>query len=66
MKQVFASVLIVILTVFGLTAQQSDPTLMKINGKNIPISEFEYIYNKNNSNNVVDKKSLEEIGRAHV
>lgn len=60
MKQVFASVLIVILTVFGLTAQQSDPTLMKINGKNIPISEFEYIYNKNNSNNVVDKKSLEE------
>lgn len=60
MKQVFASVLLFAFAVLGLSAQQNDPTLMKINGKNIPLSEFEYIYNKNNSNNVVDKKSLEE------
>lgn len=60
MKQFFASVLLFAFAVLGLSAQQSDPTLMKINGKNIPLSEFEYIYNKNNTNNVVDKKSLEE------
>lgn len=41
-------------------AQQSDPVLMRINGKDITRSEFEYIYNKNNSNNEIDKKTLEE------
>ncbi|MDO9633475.1 MAG: peptidylprolyl isomerase, partial [Paludibacter sp.] len=34
--------------------------LMNINGKPVLKSEFEYIYNKNNSNNALDKKSLEE------
>ena len=43
-----------------LVAQKNDPTLMTINGKVVPLSEFEYIYNKNNSNNVLDKKSLDE------
>lgn len=33
---------------------------MTINGKPVPKSEFEYIYNKNNSNNSLDKKTLEE------
>jgi len=40
--------------------QSSDPVLMNINGKPILKSEFEYIYNKNNSNNSLDKKSLDE------
>lgn len=43
--------------VFG---QQNDPVLMKINNKNITRSEFEYIYNKNNSNNQLDRKTLDE------
>lgn len=60
MKQVFVTILTVLLAITVLSAQQSDPTLMTINGKHIPLSEFEYIYNKNNSNNVVDKKSLDE------
>lgn len=60
MKKVFASILTIFVAVGIVSAQQSDPTLMTINGKNIPLSEFEYIYNKNNSNNVVDKKSLDE------
>lgn len=60
MKKVFVSLLVLVLASNALMAQQSDPVLMKINGKNIPLSEFEYIYNKNNSNNVVDKKSLDE------
>jgi peptidyl-prolyl cis-trans isomerase SurA len=33
---------------------------MRINNKDITRSEFEYIYNKNNSNNELDKKSLDE------
>lgn len=38
----------------------NDPTLMIINGKPVKKSEFEYIYNKNNSNNSLDKKTLTE------
>lgn len=41
-------------------SQQKDQVLMKINNKNITRSEFEYIYNKNNSNNELDKKTLNE------
>ncbi|GAB1416453.1 peptidylprolyl isomerase [Paludibacter sp.] len=33
---------------------------MEINNKPVLKSEFEYIYNKNNSNNALDKKSLDE------
>lgn len=43
-----------------INAQGSDPVLMKINGKPVYKSEFEYIYNKNNSNNSLDKKTLDE------
>ena len=52
------------------TAQTvGDPIIMTINGTDVPRSEFEYSYNKNNSEGVIDKKSVEdyvEIGRAHV
>src|ERR1035437_1876252 len=41
-------------------AQSSDPVLMTINHKPVLKSEFEYIYNKNNSNNSLDKKTLDE------
>lgn len=37
-----------------------DPVLMTINGNPIQKSEFEYIYNKNNSANSLDKKTLDE------
>lgn len=43
-----------------ILAKGKDPVLMTINGKPVLKSEFEYIYNKNNSNNSLDKKSLEE------
>lgn len=49
------------LVVLGsVMAQQNDPVLMKINGNPVLKSEFEYIYNKNNSNNSLDKKTLDE------
>ena len=41
-------------------AQISDPVIMTVNGKPILKSEFEYIYNKNNTNNSLDKKTLDE------
>ena len=44
----------------GIFAQSTDPVLMTINGKPVLKSEFEYIYNKNNSNNSLDKKTLEQ------
>ena len=44
----------------GSFAQTYDPVLMTINGKPVLKSEFEYIYNKNNTNNSLDKKTLDE------
>jgi len=44
----------------SIISAQNDPVIMAINGKPIYKSEFEYIYNKNNSNNALDKKSLDE------
>ena len=41
-------------------AQTEDPVIMKINGKTITRSEFEYSFNKNNSEGVLDKKGVEE------
>lgn len=44
----------------GLQAQNEDPVIMSVNGKDIKKSEFEYIYNKNNTETAIDKKSLDE------
>lgn len=41
-------------------AQVSDPVIMTINGEKVYRSEFEYSYNKNNSEGVIDKKNVEE------
>jgi len=45
---------------------QSDPVIMKINGKNITRSEFEYSFNKNNSDGVLDKKTVKEYVPLYV
>ena len=37
-----------------------DPCVMIINGENVPRSEFEYNFRKNQAENVIDKKSLKE------
>ena len=39
---------------------QNDPTVMTINGVPVTRSEFEYSYNKNNAEGVIDKKTVEE------
>ena len=47
---------------FGVSpaAAQSDPVVMTVNGHNVTRSEFEYSYNKNNAEGVIDKKTVEE------
>ena len=47
-------------------AAQEDPIVMRINGIPVPRSEFEYNYNKNNSEGVIDKKSVEEYADLFV
>ena len=38
----------------------NDPIIMKVAGVDVPRSEFEYSYNKNNTDGVIDKKTVEE------
>ena len=43
-----------------VVAQTDDPVIMIINGQPVQRSEFEYSFNKNNAEGVIDKKSVEE------
>lgn len=45
--------------IFSRTAAQ-EPIVMTINGQPVPLSEFEYSYNKNNTEGVIDKKTVDE------
>ena len=40
--------------------ESPDPVVMRINGKDVLRSEFEYKYNKNNTDGVIDKKTVDE------
>jgi peptidyl-prolyl cis-trans isomerase SurA len=58
MKKLFLSA---VLGLVALTVKaQSDPVIMTVNGVDVPRSEFEYSYNKNNAEGVIDKKTVEE------
>ena len=60
-KQILSFVSILFSTL--LIAQNNtvnDPVVMTVNGKNVKKSEFEYIYKKNNTDDAIDKKSLDE------
>ena len=54
--------LVSILCAFAITAgaQTSDPVVMTINGQNVTRSEFEYSYNKNNGDEVIEKTTVEK------
>ena len=45
---------------------QSDPIVMSVNGVDVHRSEFEYSYNKNNGDDVVDKKTVEEYAELYA
>lgn len=53
--------LLAVLSVAAMAVKaQSDPVVMTVNGVDVPRSEFEYSFNKNNSDGVIDKKNIEE------
>ena len=57
LKTLFAACLIST----AVSAQTAtDPIIMVVNGQPVPRSEFEYSFNKNNSEGVIDKKSVQE------
>ena len=57
-KSIFAALLLTVVT--GVQAQSGDPIIMTVAGVDVPRSEFEYSYNKNNTDGVIDKKTVEE------
>lgn len=63
MKNTFFIALVLALIVAGssdILAQKKDPVLLTVDGQNITLSEFEAVYKKNNRDEVVDQKDLEE------
>ena len=58
MKKILISLSLVALAMTA--AAQEDPIVMRINGVPVTRSEFEYNYNKNNSEGVIDKKNVDE------
>ncbi len=50
----------------GLHAQADDPVVMKINGKDVLRSEFEYNFNKNGGENAMDRKTVDEYADLFV
>ncbi len=62
MKRSLSIALLALVSYTALFAQSpaSDPILMKVGGYPVLRSEFEYSYNKNNADGVIDKKTVEE------
>ncbi|MBR4312175.1 MAG: peptidylprolyl isomerase [Bacteroidaceae bacterium] len=54
------SALCAVAVALPMLAQVNDPIVMTINGEDVTRSEFEYSYNKNNTDLVIDKASLDE------
>lgn len=59
MKKIVSMVALLLSAGMAL-AQANDPVIMTVNGKPVLKSEFEYSYNKNNSEGVIDKKTVRE------
>ena len=58
MKRIFT--LVAVLLSVGALMAQEDQVLMTINGEPVMASEFMYIYQKNNQESTLDKKSIDE------
>ncbi len=61
-----ATVAIMLLGCLDIAAQKKDPVLLTVDGQNISLSEFEAVYKKNNRDEVVDQKDLEEYLELYI
>ena len=60
MKKILLLALCIVNCALCININAQDEVLMTINGEPVTKAEFEYIYNKNNSDNAIDKKTLDE------
>ena len=60
MKKITIASLLIAVALSQPVQAQSDPVIMTVAGVDVPRSEFEYSYNKNNTDGVIDKKTVEE------
>ena len=59
-KMIVAACLAVVPFVVTWSQSKTDPVIMTVAGVDVPRSEFEYSYNKNNTDGVIDKKTVDE------
>ena len=52
--------------VVATASAQNDPVVMTVNGVPVPRSEFEYSYNKNNGESVIDRKTVAEYAELYA
>jgi peptidyl-prolyl cis-trans isomerase SurA len=60
MKSFVFTAISILSSLGGVFATTTSPILMTINGKPVYKSEFEYIYNKNNANNSLEKHDIQD------
>lgn len=49
MKRIFTIIAVALMTLSATAAKSDDPTLMTVDGRDVKLSEFEYLYHKNNT-----------------
>lgn len=59
-KKILACCAVMLFSVVAMSQQNDDPVVMTVAGEPITRSEFEYNFNKNNTDAVVDRKSVRE------
>lgn len=59
-KKILACCAVMLFSVVAIAQQNDDPVVMTVAGEPITRSEFEYNFNKNNTDAVVDRKSVRE------
>ncbi|MFC2176766.1 peptidylprolyl isomerase, partial [Bacteroidota bacterium] len=69
MKNLFSVTALLITSLLGsanLFAQKESPVLLTVDGQDVSLSEFESVYKKNNRDQVIDQKDLEEYLELYI
>lgn len=62
MKKHFFAAGLICTSLLALTAKNNDPVLMNVAGKDVPLSEFEYLFHKNNSQQATPQSIDDYVG----